>query len=491
MSPLRYLRSLYARSRRLPVRMRIAIVSATLTAVILIGFAAVVGRLVSDRLEGDFQADLSSRAQNLAATVANDVDAGRPPGSSLSRASVADDARIGLVYDTGEAATAGVPGFGTPSVGEIERVAGFDVASAPVILNSGELPDEDLQGRVYLQYARPHAAVGDTIARLWLFLAGGAGIGTLLAGLAGMAVANRSMRPIAALTAAAREIAATRDPSRRIPEPQSDDEVAELARTFDQMLLELDAARSETEGTIQRQREFVADASHELRTPLTSILANLELLHDALAEDADEDERAAIGSALRSSKRMNRLVGDLLLLARADAGRVGMKTDCDLAAIAAEALQEVAPVADGHEMVAELGEPAPVHGNPDELHRMVLNLLENSIRHTPTGTRVRVEVGRRDDQAQLVVADDGPGLPAGMETQVFERFVRGQGPADRAGRNGSGTGLGLSIVRAVAVAHGGGVRATGSDGACFEVSIPLARTGVGVQTKFERRLPSP
>ncbi len=433
MNPLRYLRSLYARSRRLPVRMRIAIVSATLTAVILIGFAAVVGRLVSNRLEGDFEADLSSRAQNLAATVANDVDAGRLPGSSLSRASVADDARIGLVYDTGNPATPGVPSFGPPVLDEVQRVASFDVASAPVILNSGEIPDEELQGRVYLQYARPHAAVGDTVARLWLFLAGGVGVGTILAGLAGMAVANRSMRPIAALTAAAREIAATRDPSRRIPEPQSDDEVAELARTFDQMLLELDAARSETEGTIQRQREFVADASHELRTPLTSILANLELLHEALEDDADEDERAAIGSALRSSKRMNRLVGDLLLLARADAGRVGSQTDCDLAAIAAEALEEVAPVADGHDISAALDDPARVHGNPDELHRMVLNLLENSIRHTPVGTQVRIEVARADGTARLVVSDDGPGLPEGMESQVFERFVRGHGPGRPSG----------------------------------------------------------
>ena len=299
-----------------------------------------------------------------------------------------------------------------------------------------------------------------------------------------MAVANRSMRPIAALTAAAREIAATRDPSRRIQEPESDDEVAELARTFDQMLLELDAARSETEGTIQRQREFVADASHELRTPLTSILANLELLEDALPREADEDERAAIGSALRSSKRMNRLVGDLLLLARADAGRVGLQTDCDLAAIAGEALVEVTPMADGHAISADLAERTPVHGNPDELHRMILNLLENSIRHTPEGTSIRIEVGHDGGEAKLVVSDDGPGLPDGMEKQVFERFVRGHGPADRAARNGSGTGLGLSIVRAVAVAHGGGVEASsGGGGARFTVSMPLASAGEATPDK--------
>jgi signal transduction histidine kinase len=283
------------------------------------------------------------------------------------------------------------------------------------------------------------------------------------------------MRPIAALTATAGDIAATRDPSRRVPQPESDDEVAELARTFDQMLRELDAARTETEGTIKRQREFVADASHELRTPLTSILANLELLEDSISGE-DEDERAAIASALRSSKRMNRLVGDLLLLARADAGRTSLRGDCDLAEIAAEALEEVDPVSDGHQLAARIKGPAHVEGNPDELHRMVLNLLENAIRHTPPGTSVRLRVEADGERVKLVVADDGPGLPEGMEEQVFRRFVRGEGPADQTARNGTGTGLGLSIVRAVAVAHHGSVVAGRSKrgGARFTVSLPLS-----------------
>ena len=173
---------------------------------------------------------------------------------------------------------------------------------------------------------------------------------------------------------------------------------------------------------------------------------------------------------------MNRLVGDLLLLARADAGRVGSRVECDLAMVAAEALEEVGPVADGHTFEAQLEHAAPVTGNPDELHRMVLNLLENAIRHTPAGTTVRIDLAEDDGQALLTVRDDGPGLPSGMESQVFERFVRGEGPADRSTRNGTGTGLGLSIVRAVAVAHGGSVRAVNGDGggACFEIRLPLS-----------------
>jgi len=147
------------------------------------------------------------------------------------------------------------------------------------------------------------------------------------------------MRPVSVLTAKAREIASTRDPSLRIPEPETDDEVGELARTLEQMLRELDAARSETEQMMQVQREFVADASHELRTPLTSILANLELLEDRLEPTGRRaDEGEMIESALRSSRRMSRLVSDLLLLARADAGRTGARRECDLTAVAAAGL---------------------------------------------------------------------------------------------------------------------------------------------------------
>ncbi len=152
--------------------------------------------------------------------------------------------------------------------------------------------------------------------------------GTALAFLAGLAVARRAMRPVTRLTAAAREVARTRDPSTTLPKPSANDEVADLAHTLEDMLGELGAARSETESALARQREFVADASHELRTPLTSILANLELLETEL-----KGEQAEIAeSALRSSRRMRRLVADLLLLARADAGRQAPRKPVDLAA---------------------------------------------------------------------------------------------------------------------------------------------------------------
>jgi len=293
--------------------------------------------------------------------------------------------------------------------------------------------------------------------------------------LAGIAIAGRAMRPIASLTSTARSIAATRDPSQRIPEPERHDEVGELARTLDQMLRELDAARSETEQMMQLQREFVADASHELRTPLTSVLANLELLQERLTRaDAGTDEHEMVSSALRSSKRMSRLVSDLLLLARADAGRASPRAEVDLGEVATAAVAEVRPVADGHRLTILEAEPVSVQANADELHRLAVNLLDNGVRHTPDGTEIQVAVERRNGDAVLEVSDDGPGIPSGMEGQIFSRFVRGAGPADLAGQ--SGTGLGLAIVKAVATSHGGQVEAGTSSGggARFTVRLPAS-----------------
>jgi two-component system OmpR family sensor kinase len=291
-------------------------------------------------------------------------------------------------------------------------------------------------------------------------------LGTGLAGFAGMMIARRAMAPIAELTSSAEEIARTRDPSRVIPQPEADDEVAELARTLQGMLRELDAARGETETMLARQRRFVADASHELRTPLTSVLANLELL----AESLHGDEGEAARSALRSSRRMRRLVADLLLLARTDVGRVVRREPLDLAQIVVEAAGELGPVSGEHEIVLDV-QPAVVDAARDEVHRLTINLLENSLRHTPPGTSIRVATATANGQATLVVEDNGPGVPPELAPTLFERFVRG------AGDRGGSFGLGLAIVKAVAETHGGSVSLQAAEhgtGARFVVSLPVA-----------------
>jgi signal transduction histidine kinase len=248
----------------------------------------------------------------------------------------------------------------------------------------------------------------------------------------------------------------------RVPQPRADDEVAELARTLDEMLSALAASRGETEAALARQRQFVADASHELRTPLTSILANLELLADVL----DGEHGEAARSALRSSQRMRRLVADLLLLARADAQRELPHEPTDLGQVVIEAAAELGPVSEGHELDVST-ERAVVAGSPDELHRLAINLMENAIRHTPPGTHVHAAVQRQNGHAVLTVTDDGPGIPDELRDRIFERFTRGDGDG------GGSFGLGLSIVRAVAESHNGTVTlAPGGGGARFVVTLP-------------------
>jgi two-component system, OmpR family, sensor kinase len=456
--------------QRIPVRWRIALSTAGLTLLILIGFALVLGNVVGDRIRGDFDEELDNAAGALAAEtrIASDPVLGRPVISTprLDDFAMAEDAVIQVVDESGQplASTGGAPQLGPPD-SSVHNVDGLRVATKPIA-------DSSLQGYSVI-YARPDDGVDATVGRLWLFLGAGVLGGAVLALLAGLAVADRAMRPIASLTALARDIASTRDPSRRMPIPAADDEVGELATTMDGMLEALDEARSEREQALERQREFVADASHELRTPLTSVQANLELLQAAGATGGDDQ---AVDSALASTKRMSRLVSDLLLLARADAGRRAARTEVDLGSTAAEALEEVTPLAGNRKLEGELGEPLPLVGNPDELHRLVRNLLENAVRHTPEGSTVKLRAAREAGEAVLEVSDDGPGIAAGMETQIFERFVRGDGPADTTA--GGGSGLGLAIVRAVAESHGGSVEAgrSNSGGARFTVRLPLQGT---------------
>ena len=452
---------------RLPVRWRIAATTAGLTLIILVVFALVLGQVVGERIRNDFREELHSAARSLAAETSVQTDSvlGKVVDSPPLRAfALPQDAVITVLDQYGHQLAGTNPGanLGPPTSG-VHSAGGLSVATEP-ITTSGSEPG-------FIQYARPHEGVNETVARLWLFLGAGVIGGTLLAMLAGLAVADRAVRPIKALTGLARQITSTRDPSKRIPVPETEDEIGELARTMDGMLQALDDARSERELSLERQREFVADASHELRTPLTSIQANLELLQ--AGEPGGEDDQHAVDSALISTKRMSGLVSDLLLLARADAGRRVARTDLDLGQIAAGALREVEPLAGGRRLESHLEGPLPLRGNPDELHRMVRNLLENAVRHTPDKTTVELTARSDGDEALLEVVDDGPGIPRGMEDQVFDRFVRGEGPADTAA--GGGSGLGLAIVRAVAESHGGTVSAGRSTygGARFSVRLPL------------------
>jgi signal transduction histidine kinase len=449
--------------------------------VILAGFAAIVGTLIDRQVRLQFDDQQTFAVDKLHSELngklrfqGTSVDCGRAR-VSLGDYATAEHAQI-RIFDDGDGyrlcTQTDIPGARTPLAPSLfksppSQTAGTFTESGYRVMVR-QLNVQPL-GTATLLYALPLSDVDHTLGDVQIFLLLGILGGTVAALLAGLFVSARAMRPIVELTEATSEIERTGDPSRRIPHPEAEDEIADLARTLEGMLGALDAARSNTQAMLDRQREFVADASHELRTPLTSVLANLELLTEELAGEQAETAEAA----LRSTRRMRRLVGDLLLLARADARRVQQRRPTDLGEVLVEAASELGPMGENHDLSISAG-PAVVQGVQDELHRLVLNLLENAVRHTPPGTHIRAATSSDGSQAVLVVADDGPGIPEELRARVFERFVRG-------GRDGGrGSGLGLAIVRAVAVSHAGTVEmgsqpgGAGGGGTQFVIRIPAA-----------------
>jgi len=462
------MRRLAQRFDRLPVRWRLAVTSAGLTFVILCLFAVATERVTVSRVRADFDGDVRLTASQLKDHISIYYIGGGAiavPPQEVIDAGTAGGAVI-RVLDGYGAQIRSEPksvDLGPPRSG-LHEVNGYRVASM--------VKYSDGQPIAYIQYGKPVSSLQHTVSRIRLLLFVGVLGGSILALLAGHAVARRAMAPVSRLTGAAKEIARTRDPGVSLPKPESEDEVADLARTLEEMLMALDAAQDETQAALARQREFVADASHELRTPLTSILTNLELLEAGLAGE----DREIAASALRSSHRMRRLVADLLLLARADAGRQARREPVDLGSVVREAAGEVAPTAMDHELTVDVESPGlRVNGVPDDLHRLSLNLMGNAVAHTPAGTNIRADVRREGSWIVLVVEDDGPGIPPDLGERIFERFVRGAGDT-----GDGGSGLGLAIVRAVAEGHGGSVtlESPSGGGARFVVKLPASGAAV-------------
>jgi signal transduction histidine kinase len=281
----------------------------------------------------------------------------------------------------------------------------------------------------------------------------------------GWVVAGRVLRPIGRITSVAREIQAT-DLSRRIELPGPDDELKQLADTFDAMLARLDAA-------FAAQRQFVADASHELRNPLAIIRTNVDV---ALADPrADPDDlRHTIAVVQRASDRMARLVDDLLALARRQEPTVEHEL-LDLGAAVAEASDDFMVPAAAREIVLDraIAPGVVVTGDRDALKRAVANLLENAVRLAPQGSRIRLATGSEGGSAWIAVADEGPGIAPEDQPHVFDRFWR----ADKGrARADGGTGLGLAIVRQIAESHGGQIRLQSKPGvgSSFVIWLPVA-----------------
>ena len=306
-----------------------------------------------------------------------------------------------------------------------------------------------------------------TLSKMRFYFIGG--LGTLFVASLGVGwvIAGRVLAPIGRITSVARDIQAT-DLSRRIELPGPEDELKQLADTFDAMLARLDAA-------FAAQRQFVADASHELRNPLAIIRTNVDV---ALADpDATTDDlRQAITVVKRASDRMTLLVDDLLALASRQQPTLEHEP-VDLGAAVGEASEDFVVPAEARGIVLDraIAEGVVVTGDREALKRVVANLLHNAVRLAPEGSRIRLATGSERGRAWISVTDEGPGIAPEDQAHVFDRFWR----ADRArARADGGTGLGLAIVRQIVEGHGGEVRLHSKVGvgSSFVVWLPIARS---------------
>ena len=259
----------------------------------------------------------------------------------------------------------------------------------------------------------------------------------------------------------------------RVPEVDADPrtEVGQVGAALNHLLENVAAALTARQRSETRVRQFVADASHELRTPLASIRGYAELTRRS-AEPVPSDVAHALGRVESEAIRMTGLVDDLLLLARLDSGRPVQHGPVDLSRLVVDATSDARAAGNDHRWDLDVpAEPVVVDGDAERLHQVVANLLANARTHTPAGTSVAVHLtGKPLGGAALTVVDDGPGIPADLLPDVFERFARADQSRSRAAGS---TGLGLAIVAAVVEAHGGRVSVESAPGrTAFTVLLP-------------------
>jgi two-component system, OmpR family, sensor histidine kinase BaeS len=331
---------------------------------------------------------------------------------------------------------------------------GLPQYTAPVLVHGVRV------GTVLTRFTGAGLSSADDALQTDLFRAigGAAGLAALVALLAGLGLARRITRPVE------RIIAVTRAMSRgertaRVGQVRGPAELSELGMALDRMADTLD--RQE-----QIRRDMVADVAHELRTPVAVLQAGHEAILDGVTEPTPEQ----LASLRDEVLRLGRMVSDLQDMAAADAAALHLALrNCDLADVAAEAADSLAARFEAADIRLERDlAPAPVLGDPRWLHQVVMNLLTNALKYTPTGGNVAVHTSRTGQEAVLTVADTGIGIPADELPQIFDRFWRGRQAAQT-----SGTGIGLAIAAELTQAHGGQLAATSEPGRGTEMTLTL------------------
>lgn len=374
-------------------------------------------------------------------------------GTILARSSNIQNGELPLPAAEVEAALQG------QDVERIERIGTARVQMLIVPLQS----DSQVVGVV--QVAQSLRVIDRSLTiLLWALVAGG--IVTVLAAARGSLWLTRAaMEPIDHISATASRILGAEDLHARVAHPTTNDEVARLVHTINDMLARM-------EHMFGAQRRFTADMAHELRTPLAAMRGNLEILRRGAIDDPVM-LKESLHDIESEVARLTRMANDLLVLAQADAGVSLRWGTVQLDEVLLEVYRDLRPLADGITIKVDLQEPIAILGDRDRLKQALINLVANALQHTPKGGTVTLGLHRDRDHALLSVADTGHGIPAEQQTLLFERFFRGDGA-----RSEGGAGLGLSIVRWIAEAHSGEVAVTSEPeaGATFTLRLPLAQS---------------
>ncbi len=324
------------------------------------------------------------------------------------------------------------------------------------------------------------ANVDATMIRMLVILGVVTVIALVAATTAGVVIIRRALAPLRRVAQTAREVVETpldRGEVKlpvRVPESDANPhtEVGQLGSALNRMLDHIAAALSARQASETRVRQFVADASHELRTPLAAIRGYTELARRMGQDGGDREEvDHAMSRVASETERITRLVEDLLLLARLDSGRPLEREPVDLSRLTVDAVSDAHVAGPDHQWELDLPEePVIVTGDAARLHQVVTNLLANARIHTGAGTVVTARLSTEPGHAVMQVIDDGPGIPVALQSEVFERFARGDSSRSR---KGGSTGLGLAIVSAVVRAHHGAITVDSAPGRTeFTVRLP-------------------
>ena len=444
---------------RLSLRLRLTLVFAAVMAVLLVTVAI----FLHIRLGAELDEQLEHRLRVSVATLQSVVGDG---SAEIPDGALAEEEVVQVIDGDGRVVAATATVGGRPLLDEQDLVVAR--SGGLLVERSGVLDDDPVLllaesiepgGRAVVVVGASLESRDDAVNGLLTQLLIGIPAALLLASLAGYALAGAALRPVEKMRERAETISAE-DPGARLPLPRAQDELHRLGLTLNEMLARL-------EDGLERERRFVADASHELRTPLASLRTELDL---ALRRPrASTELEAALRSASEEADRLARLADDLLVLARADAGKLGLGASQlaadELLGSVAERFAEAAAAA-GADVVVAGSDGIVLSGDRLRLEQALGNVVDNALRYG--GGAVELTARQQNGDVVLGVRDHGSGFPPEFVPHALERFTR----ADEA-RAGSSAGLGLAIVDAVAKAHGGRVIASNADGGGAVVELVL------------------